>query len=82
MKFFKGQKSKKTGPAPVPRLAEEIIKESSEIFAKAGTVQFNMVSWQRELDNLNAKLTSLSYEFEARKELDKATEPEVIKETK
>jgi len=63
--------SNKPKKLSVPRTLEEIQREASDVYFKAGQCQYTVSVYENELKHLNERLLVLNNEAAARNKLDK-----------
>lgn len=68
-KFFKSKQKKSSNP--VPRDIKEIQANYADLCARTGQVQHQLRLLNRQLENLNQSMDSVTYEAQAREQLDK-----------
>ncbi len=68
---FRGAKSDKISLPKTPRSLAEIQAEYGQVVSQAGQVQYQLFVFEREQQQLNAKLLELNQEGAARNQLDK-----------
>lgn len=74
-KYFKGKKMKLNQKPSTPRALDVITQELNQECWSLGQLEYQVFVLNQAIETSNKKIQTLNYEGASRKELDKATQP-------